>query len=143
MPESHTLVVALGDVSGKGCRPRLYSVFAGELVRGRTFRREFQPERSSPAQVLTSINTILHERQLEDVLLHALLCRLRHQAQNAHDVQLGLPYPVRSTTEDTGLIELPGVPLGAFVGVNYDDVSFPLHAGDVFVFCSDGVCRKP
>jgi sigma-B regulation protein RsbU (phosphoserine phosphatase) len=44
MPDSHTLVVALGDVSGKGVPAALYSVFAGgELVRGRTFRRRFQP----------------------------------------------------------------------------------------------------
>jgi hypothetical protein len=50
----------------------------------------------------------------------------------------GLPYPCDPPPRH-GLIELPGVPLGAFVGVNYDDVSFPLHAGDVFVFCSDGV----
>jgi len=139
MPESHTLVVALGDVSGKGVPAALYSVFAGELVRGRTFRRRFQPERSSPAQVLTSINTILHERQLEEyycTLCYAVFDIKRKTLTMSNS---GLPYPVRSTAEDTGLIELPGVPLGAFVGVNYDDVSFPLHAGDVFVFCSDGV----
>ncbi len=66
MPESNTLIVALGDVSGKGVPAALYSVFAGELVRGRTFRRRFMPERSTPAAVLSSINTILHERQLEE-----------------------------------------------------------------------------
>ena len=41
MPESNTLIVALGDVSGKGVPAALYSVFAGELVRGRTFRRRY------------------------------------------------------------------------------------------------------
>ena len=35
--------------------------------------------------------------------------------------------------------ELPGVPLGSFPGTTYDEVSLALHAGDVFVFCSDGV----
>ena len=34
---------------------------------------------------------------------------------------------------------LPGVPLGSFFGVTYDEVSLPLSPGDVFVFCSDGV----
>jgi len=139
MPESHTLIVALGDVSGKGVPAALYSVFAGELVRGRTFRRRFQPERSSPAHVLTSINTILHERQLEEyycTLCYAVFDMKRKTLTMSNS---GLPYPVRSTAEDTKLIELPGVPLGAFVGVNYDDVSYPLQAGDVYVFCSDGV----
>src|SRR5207247_11098543 len=66
LPDSNTLVVALGDVSGKGVPAALYSVFAGELVRGRTFRRRYLPERSSPAAVLGSINTILYQRQLEE-----------------------------------------------------------------------------
>jgi sigma-B regulation protein RsbU (phosphoserine phosphatase) len=124
MPESHTLIVALGDVSGKGVPAALYSVFAGELVRGRTFRRRFQPERSSPAHVLTSINTILHERQLEEyycTLCYAVFDMKRKTITMSNS---GVPYPVRSTAEGTTLIELPGV---------------PLHTGDVFVFCSDGV----
>ncbi len=36
-------------------------------------------------------------------------------------------------------IELPGVPLGSFPGSTYDEVTFALHAGDLFVFCTDGV----
>ena len=42
-PEPHSLVVAVGDVSGKGVPAALYSVFAGELVRSRTFRRRYSP----------------------------------------------------------------------------------------------------
>jgi phosphoserine phosphatase RsbU/P len=34
---------------------------------------------------------------------------------------------------------LPGVPLGSFAGSTYDEVTIDLVAGDVFVFCSDGV----
>jgi sigma-B regulation protein RsbU (phosphoserine phosphatase) len=34
---------------------------------------------------------------------------------------------------------LPGVPLGSFAASTYDEVSFDLAAGDVYVFCSDGV----
>ena len=58
--------MAVGDVSGKGVPAALYSAFAAELVRGRTFRRRYLPERSSPAGVLSSVNTILHQRQLEE-----------------------------------------------------------------------------
>ena len=36
-------------------------------------------------------------------------------------------------------IELPGVPLGAFAGSTYDEVTYDLVPGDVFVICSDGV----
>jgi sigma-B regulation protein RsbU (phosphoserine phosphatase) len=51
----------------------------------------------------------------------------------------GLPYPIRVSRGQADFVQLPGVPLGAFVGVSYDEASFPLEAGDVFVFCSDGV----
>jgi phosphoserine phosphatase RsbU/P len=31
------------------------------------------------------------------------------------------------------------VPLGSFPGITYDELTIPLQAGDVFVFCSDGI----
>ena len=51
----------------------------------------------------------------------------------------GLPYPIRCSGETVSQIELPGVPLGSFAGSTYDEVSFDLAAGDLFVFCTDGV----
>jgi phosphoserine phosphatase RsbU/P len=139
MPESNTLIVALGDVSGKGVPAALYSVFAGELVRGRTFRRRFMPEQSSPANVLMSINTILHERQLEEyycTLVYAVFDMKRKSVTLANS---GLPYPIRVSGDQAEFVHLPGVPLGAFVGVSYDEATFPLTPGDVYVFYSDGV----
>jgi sigma-B regulation protein RsbU (phosphoserine phosphatase) len=117
----------------------LYAVFAGELVRGRTFRRRHLPERSSPANVLMSINTILHERQLEEyycTLCYAVFDLKRRVLTLANS---GIPYPLRITGQTCTQIESPGVPLGSFFGVSYDEVSYPLTAGDTFVFCSDGV----
>lgn len=139
VPDSNSLIVAVGDVSGKGVPAALYSVFAGELVRGRTFRRRYLPERSSPANVLMSINTILHERQLEEyycALCYALFDLKRRTVTLANS---GVPYPIRISGDSAGPIELPGVPLGSFFGVSYDEATFPLLAGDIFVFCSDGV----
>jgi sigma-B regulation protein RsbU (phosphoserine phosphatase) len=138
-PESSTLVVAVGDVSGKGVPAALYSAFAAELVRGRTFRRRYLPERSSPASVLSSINTILNQRQLEEyycTLCYTIFDLKRRTMTLANS---GLPYPIRCTAEGCMQIELPGVPLGSFSGSTYDEVSFALHVGDVFVFCTDGV----
>ena len=138
-PESSTLVVAVGDVSGKGVPAALYSAFAAELVRGRTFRRRYVPERSSPASVLSSINTILNQRQLEEyycTLCYTIFDLKRRTMTLANS---GLPYPIRCTAEGCTQIELPGVPLGSFSGSTYDEVSYALHAGDVFVFCTDGV----
>ena len=138
-PDSNNLVVAVGDVSGKGVPAALYSAFAAELVRGRTFRRRYLPERSSPAGVLSSVNTILHQRHLEEyycTLCYTIFDLKRRTITLANS---GLPYPIRCSSDGCAPIELPGVPLGSFQGSTYDEVSFALHAGDVFVFCTDGV----
>jgi len=138
-PEPNTLVVAVGDVSGKGVPAALYSAFAGELVRSRTFRRRYAPDRFSVAGVLYSVNTILHERQLEEyycTLCYALFDLKHHKVVLANS---GLPYPVRCSGDDCGQIELPGVPLGSFPGVTYDELTLPLASGDLFAFCSDGI----
>jgi len=139
MPESNSLVVAVGDVSGKGLAAALYSTFAGELVRSRTFRRRYAPERFSPAGVLASMNTILHERQLEEyycTLCYALFDLKRRTLMLANS---GLPYPIRCSGDDVSQIELPGLPLGAFAGSSYEELTFDLARGDAYVFCSDGV----
>jgi len=138
-PEPHGLVVAVGDVSGKGVPAALYSAFAGELIRSRTFRRRYAPERFTPAGVLASTNTILHERQLEEyycTLCYAVFDFKRRTVTMANS---GLPYPIRFRAGQATEIELPGVPLGAFAGSTYDEVTFDLAPGDVFVFCTDGV----
>jgi sigma-B regulation protein RsbU (phosphoserine phosphatase) len=138
-PDPNTLVVAVGDVSGKGVPAALYSAFAGELVRSRTFRRRYAPERFSVSGVLEAMNRILHERQLEEyycTLCYALFDLERHTMVLANS---GLPYPVRCAGDECAQIVLPGMPLGSFAGVTYDQVTFPTGAGDVYVFCTDGI----
>jgi sigma-B regulation protein RsbU (phosphoserine phosphatase) len=138
-PEAHTLAVAVGDVSGKGVPAALYSVFAAELVRGRTFRRRFLPDRSGPASVLSSVNTILHQRQLEEYYCTLCYAIFDLKRRNVTLANSGLPYPVRASAEGVAQIELPGVPLGSFPGSTYDELTIALHQGDLFVFCSDGI----
>lgn len=139
LPEASSLVVAVGDVSGKGVPAALYSVFAAELVRGRTFRRRYLPERSSPAAILSSVNTILNQRQLEEYYCTACYAIFDLKRRTVTIANSGLPYPIRCSGDDCGLIELPGVPLGSFFGTTYEEISIPLAAGELFVFCTDGI----
>ena len=123
-PEPNTLVVAVGDVSGKGVPAALYSSFVGEVVRGRTFRRRFTPELASPANLLTSLNRILHERQLEEY--YCTLCYASFDLKRTTAIvrQLGpavsRPRVGRHRREQ---IELAGVPLGSFGASTYDEVT--------------------
>lgn len=139
IPDANALIVAVGDVSGKGVPAALYGAYAGELVRGRAYRGRYLPERSSPATVLSSVNTILHERQLEEfycTLCYAVFDLKRRTVTVANS---GLPYPIRASQGAVEQIQLPGVPLGSFAGSSYDENSYPLASGDLYVFCSDGV----
>jgi sigma-B regulation protein RsbU (phosphoserine phosphatase) len=138
-PDAGTLVIAVGDVSGKGVPAALYGAFAGELVRSRTFRRRFTTIRSSPGGVLASMNAILHERRLEEYF--CVLCYASFELKKRHLVvaNSGLPYPIRRTNGVSAPIELPGVPLGSFPGTSYEELTFDLNAGDLYVFCTDGI----
>ena len=149
-PEPNGLVVAVGDVSGKGVPAALYSAFVGELVRSRTFRRRFTLDRSSPAGVLASMNTILHERNLEEYYCTLCYAVFDFKRRTVILANSGLPYPIRYSAKMdraggapgsgcVSQIELPGVPLGSFAGSSYDEAAFDLAAGDAYVFCSDGV----
>ena len=138
-PEANSLVVTVGDVSGKGVPAALYSAFAGELVRSRTFRRRFTPERATPAAVLGSVNSILNERGLEEYYCTLCYVFFDFKRRVVMMANSGLPYPIRCQGDICAQIELPGMPLGSFAGATYDEVSFELNAGDLFVLCSDGV----
>ena len=52
----------------------------------------------------------------------------------------GVPYPLKMTRAGhIEWIDVTGVPLGSFAGSTYDEATFSLHAGEVYVFCTDGV----
>jgi phosphoserine phosphatase RsbU/P len=139
VPEADTLVVAVGDVSGKGAPAALYGAFAAEQVRSRTLRRRFTPDRFSVAGVLRAMNTNLHERHLEEyycTLCYAFFDFVRRTVTLSNS---GLPYPIRCSADRCGQIELPGVPLGSFPGIVYDEVTLELKPDDLFVFCTDGI----
>lgn len=138
-PEASTLVVALGDVSGKGVPAALYSAAIGEMVRGRTFRRRLEKKSSTPAEVLAGMNRILHERNLEEYYCTLCYAMFEFKKQLVTFANSGLPFPVRCVNGKAEQLHMPGVPLGSFGTSAYDDFQFPLAAGDIYVLCSDGI----
>lgn len=138
-PDPNTLVITVGDVSGKGVSAALYGAVAGELVRSRTFRRRYTSIRSSPAGVLASMNTILHERQLEEYFCTLCYAQFDFKRGQVTIANSGLPFPIRRSAETSAEIELPGVPLGALPGTLYEERTFDLVRGDLYVFYTDGV----
>ena len=137
--EPGTLTVAVGDVSGKGVPAALYSAFAGELVRSRTFRRRYTKVRTGPAAILESMNTILHERQLDSYYCTLCYAHFDFKRRVVTLSNSGLPYPIHASANGCGAVHSPGVPLGSFPAITYDEVTIELREGDVFVFYSDGI----
>ena len=138
-PEANSLVVTVGDVWARASLRRCTARLRASWCAPGTFRRRDTPERSTPAAVLGSVNTILHERGLEEydcTLCYAFFDFKRRAVLLANS---GLPYPIRCRVTAARQVELPGMPLGLFAGATYDEIAFDLAAGDLFVFCSDGV----
>jgi sigma-B regulation protein RsbU (phosphoserine phosphatase) len=138
-PEANTLVVSVGDVSGKGVPAALYSAFVGEVVRGRTFRRRLETRQSSPATMLTALNKILHDRGLEEYYCTLCYAMFDFKQSRVSLSNSGLPFPLRYSRGAVSDIAMPGVPLGSFAASTYDEVSYDLEAGDVYLFYSDGI----
>ena len=138
-PEANTLVVALGDVSGKGVPAALYCAAVGEMIRGRTFRRRLEKKTSTPADVLAGMNRIMHERNLEEYYCTLCYAMFEFKKRIVTFANSGLPFPVRCRNGQAVQLEMAGVPLGSFGSSTYDNFEFPLEAGDVFVLCSDGI----
>ena len=138
-PEPNTLVVTLGDVSGKGVPAALYGAAIGEMIRGRTFRRRLEKKVTTPAELLAGMNRILHERNLEEYYCTLFYAMFEFKKQTVTFANSGLPFPVRYANGKVQQIEVAGVPLGSFGTSTYEDLQLPLAAGDVFVLCSDGI----
>ena len=138
-PEPNTLVVAVGDVSGKGAPAALYGAFAAELVRSRTLRRRFTPDRFSVAGVLQAMNTILHERQLEEY--YCTLCYaffdFSRRIGDAVELRPAVPDPLLG--DDVRPDRAAGRAARIVSRRDLRRGDAPLQQGDVFVFCTDGI----
>jgi sigma-B regulation protein RsbU (phosphoserine phosphatase) len=97
------------------------------------------PERSNPGMVLTSLNRILHERGLEEYYCTLCYAVFDFRKRSATFANSGLPFPLHVSGDTVRPIDLPGVPLGSFGASTYDERTVDIAAGDVFVFCSDGI----
>jgi sigma-B regulation protein RsbU (phosphoserine phosphatase) len=127
------VVVAFGDVSGKGVAAALFGALMGGLL------RSLAPRRRSPAVLLKALNEKLIERKVEGRYV-ALLVMLWHpQTGELSMANAGALPPLVCRNGEMIKFRVEGVPLGLLESRDYEEIKFQTQPGDVVTLYSDGV----
>jgi sigma-B regulation protein RsbU (phosphoserine phosphatase) len=133
--DEQRLGLCVGDVAGKGVPAALFGAFTSGTVRARAFQK------AAPKEILFRANRTLVRRTEEGLYCALTYALFDFSAGEVRISGAGLPYPIRYRAADrkAAAITIPGIPLGLFDNVEYDEISIPAETGDVYVFVSDGV----
>ncbi|GIW79951.1 MAG: hypothetical protein KatS3mg105_1758 [Gemmatales bacterium] len=132
------VVVALGDVAGKGVAAAL---LMAKLSSDARFCVSTQPDLPS---AVTSLNNQLNQSVLSERFVTFVAGRLDCAAHAVSLVSAGHPPPLLYQ-RDTGNVLTPldqkiiGLPLGVMDGFTYEAQTIKLQPGDTVLFFSDGV----
>jgi phosphoserine phosphatase RsbU/P len=123
----------------RGCPAALYSAFAAELcAAARSGAATRRIARARPACCRRSTRSCTSGSSRSTTARSATpnfdLKRRSMTLANS-----GLPYPIRCSAEGCAPSSCPGSRSARFPGSTYDEISYPLAAGDIYVFCTDGV----
>ncbi len=129
----HTYGIAIGDVSGKGAPAAIYAALVSGILRSHA------AEEPGAADMLRCVNLSLLERPI-DAQFVSMIYALWNDAERTLELaNSGLPRPVYCHRGVVSKIEATGLPLGLFAEAEYDEMHLNAHAGDTFVFFSDGI----
>lgn len=133
--DDNNLGLCVGDVAGKGIPAALLGAFTSGTIRGRAFQN------TAPSTVLYRANRTLIRRAGGGLYCALTYAHFDFEKNEARIASSGLPYAIhfKASTGKASQIVLPGIPLGLFDDVKYDELTLSLEPGDVFVFHSDGV----
>jgi phosphoserine phosphatase RsbU/P len=126
-------VIAFGDISGKGAAAALY----GGLMNG--LLRTLAPRHRRPAALLRALNEALSERKVE--ARYATLTVLLWDPATRQIVMAnaGAIPPMICRGNEILNLSAEGVPVGLLECLEYEEITFQAHPGDVIVLYSDGV----
>ena len=126
--------IAIGDISGKGVGAALLMALTSSLVESHARQSE------SPAQVLEALNAALTPRmkanRMNAALLYAVLDPASRQLTVAN---AGMIAPLLIGAQGVRMLDIGGLPIGAFAGADYREHTLTLDAGETLLFVSDGV----
>lgn len=127
------LGIAIGDVSGKGAPAAIYAALVSGILRSHA------PIEPGPAEMLSAVNLSLAERRIEAQFVSIIYAVWDDENSTLQVANSGLPRPLYVHDGKIAAIEATGLPLGLFDDASYDEFSFKMEPGDMFVFFSDGI----
>jgi sigma-B regulation protein RsbU (phosphoserine phosphatase) len=127
------LLLAFGDVSGKGAAAALYGAMVNGLLRTLAQRR------LPPAELMRVLNDALIERRVEARYVTLLLMRWHKRTRRVTLANAGALPPMICRGGEILKLRIEGVPLGLLDAREYEETVFQTHPGDVLVFYSDGI----
>jgi sigma-B regulation protein RsbU (phosphoserine phosphatase) len=135
------VALAVGDVSGKAAPAALYAALVSGIL------RSLAPQHLSPGELLAALNDQLQERKLASQYVTMLIAVWDDATQSLQIANAGSVQPLYVTADTTSLtdaidvrtIQVEGFPLGLFPNVTYEELTLKTQAGDLVVFCSDGI----
>jgi len=127
------VLLAFGDVSGKGAAAALY----GSLVNG--LLRSLAPRRRSPSDLMRLMNEALLERKVEARYVTLLLMLWNFRTYEFTMANAGAIPPMICRAGEVVRVRAEGVPLGLLPSREYAETVFTARPGDVVVLYSDGI----
>jgi sigma-B regulation protein RsbU (phosphoserine phosphatase) len=127
------VVIAMGDVSGKGAAAALY----GALVSG--LLRTMAPRNCEPSLLLMSLNEALIERKVDARYVTLLVLVWHPRKGEFRMANAGAFPPLICRAGEIIKPRVEGLPLGLLDAREYGEVSFETRPGDVVVLYSDGI----
>ena len=128
------LVVAVGDVAGKGTPAALLASLAVGILRSQILQ-----SRGRPGEILGQMNQHLRGLNIEHRFVALLLAIYEPDSRRVRLSDSGVPQPLRLHQGRLETIEVSGLPLGRIKDVEYQEDIVGLTPGDVLVLLSDGV----
>src|SRR6266571_312334 len=127
------LGIVIGDVSGKGAPAAIYAALVSGIIRSHA------PIEPGSAEMLSAVNLSLAERRIEAQFVSIIYAVWDDEHRTLTVANSGLPRPIFVHGGKNEVIEATGLPLGLFDEADYDEFSFRMKPGDMFVFFSDGI----
>jgi len=129
--------IAMADVSGKSLKAAMVATMVNGMLHS-----EIKGQRDlwySPGKILMELNFSLKPRLIGMMFTTMSLAILRSEEKRLLVSNAGMPYPIVKRGGKLWELEVAGFPLGIMNNAEYSELIVDLEAGDLVIFCSDGV----